>query len=363
MASRKPVPVPSPASASTPASTKKRVQKAYQEASAVVEAREELVAQAEREAELRRQQEAVQVAVALGEDELGVQEVFKLKSDLGKMLGGLAERLEAELENFQAVRKAVAAKEAELKEFYEIGKNANTLAALVEAQAREQAAFEAEMAEKRDEQEADIEASRERWQKEKADYAAALKAQQEADKKQREREREEYDYAFKREQALAKNAFADTKAALEKELLALREETEKSLASREAVVEQSEQEYKDLRVAVEKLTKERDIAVKQAVDALRERLTGEHKSQVELMQKSFEGERSVLNTKIEALDKAVKEQAAQIAKYTAQLEAAYGKVQDIAVKALEGTANAKTLQGMQSLLADSVRSGKSSVEK
>lgn len=363
MAPRKPVSVPSPASASTPASTKKRVQKAYQEASAVVDAKEELVAQAEREAELRKQQAAVQVAAELGEEELGVQEIFKLKSDLGKLLGGLAERLESELENFQTVRKAVAAKEAELKDLYEIGRNANTLAALIEAQGREQAAFEAEMAERREELEAEAEAERDRWQKEKEDYAAALKSQREADKKQRDREREEYDYAFKREQALAKNAFADEKAALEKSLAALREETEKSLAVREAAVEESEQEYKDLRVAVEKLTKERDVAVKQAVDALRERLTGEHKAQVELMQKSFEGERSVLSTKIEALDKAVKDQAAQIAKYTAQLEAAYGKVQDIAVKALEGTANAKTLQGLQSLLADSVRSGKTSVDK
>jgi hypothetical protein len=363
MAARKSSTGTSSSSGSSAAGTKKRVQKAYQEAAEAVEAQEELVARSEQESVSRRQQEAVQVATELGENALGVQEIFQLKSNLGKMLGQLADQLESELQNFQTVQKAVAAKETELKEFYEIEKNANTLAALVEAQNREKSAFDEEMAEQREALDAEIAATRERWQKEKAEYDLALKVQREADKKQREREREEYDYTFKREQALARHAFADEKAAQEKELLTIRETTEKELAEREKAIVLREVEYKELRAAVEKLTKERDAIVKQAVETMRERLVGEHKSQVELMQKSFEGERSVLATKIEALDKAVNDQAAQITKYTSQLDAAYGKVQDIAVKALEGTANAKTLQGLQSLLADSVRSGKLSAEK
>jgi hypothetical protein len=38
-------------------------------------------------------------------------------------------------------------------------------------------------------------------------------------------------------------------------------------------------------------------------------------------------------------------------------------VLDIAVRALEGSANAKTVQGLQNLLAESVRGSKSAGEK
>lgn len=347
----------------TVTSTRRKVQAAYQDAAEKLVAAEEVKARPEQEAALRRQQETVQTAVALMEDAKGVQEITALKTTLGRMLGQLAEQLDGELQKFQTVQKAVTLKEQELKEFYEIEKNVQTLAALVEAQAQERTAFEAETTREREEVETEMAEARERWQKEKSDYDLAVKAQKEVDKKARDREREEYEYAFSREKALARNQFLDEKATQEKELALAREAAGKELAEREGKVTERELEYKELRATVEKLAKERDLAVKQAVDALREKLTGEHKAQLELLQKTFEGERGVLVTKLQASESAVKEQAAQLAKANAQLEAAYGKVQDIAVKALEGSANAKTIQGLQSLLSESVRSGKNPAEK
>jgi len=339
------------------------VQEAYQAAAETLAAAEQVKARPEQEAALRRQQETVQTAAALMEDAKGVQDIAALKTALGRMLGQLAEQLDAELQKFQAVQKAVALKEQELKEFYEIEKNVQTLAALLEAQTQERAAFEEEKAHEREDLETAMAETRERWQKEKADYDLAVKAQKEADKKLRDREREEYEYAFSREKALAQNQFLDEKAAQEKELATAREAAGKELAEREHLVAEHEIELKELRAAVEKLAKERDLAVKQAVDALREKLGGEHKAQIELLQKTFDGERGVLATKLQAMEGTVKEQTAQLTKANAQLEAAYGKVQDIAVKALEGSANAKTIQGLHSLLTESVRGGKLPAEK
>ena len=52
----------------------------------------------------------------------------------------------------------------------------------------------------------------------------------------------------------------------------------------------------------------------------------------------------MLTTRIESLEKTVKEQNQQIAHLSQQLEKAYQKVQDIAVKAVEGSSNVNLQQ-------------------
>lgn len=52
------------------------------------------------------------------------------------------------------------------------------------------------------------------------------------------------------------------------------------------------------------------------------------------MKKGFEGEKNVLQTRIDALEKQVKIQERQINELAEQLNNAYGKVQDIAIRAI-----------------------------
>jgi uncharacterized coiled-coil protein SlyX len=92
-------------------------------------------------------------------------------------------------------------------------------------------------------------------------------------------------------------------------------------------------------------------AVKDATD----RIVLEAKNKEELLRKEFEGERNVLKTRIESLEKAVKEQSEQTAKLSQQLEAAYQKVQDIAVKTVEGASSTKSLTSLDQWLGEQIR--------
>ena len=65
----------------------------------------------------------------------------------------------------------------------------------------------------------------------------------------------------------------------------------------------------------------------------------EAKFKLELLQKEFEGERNVLESKIVSLDSLVKDQAARILNLGEQVEKSYVQVQAIAVKAVEGSAS------------------------
>jgi hypothetical protein len=86
-----------------------------------------------------------------------------------------------------------------------------------------------------------------------------------------------------------------------------------------------------------------DQAVARAVQESTERLEHERKYAVELLQKEFAGERNVLNSRIEGLQQTVEKQAEQLARLSQQLEHSYGQVQDIALKAIEGSSRSPSV--------------------
>ena len=130
---------------------------------------------------------------------------------------------------------------------------------------------------------------------------------------------------------------------------------ERELVKREKAVAEREQELTELRNRVNAFPKEMEAAVNKSVKEITERLKGEAGGREELLRKEFDGERNVLNTRIDSAEKTVKEQGDQIAKLSLQMEKAYQKVQDIAVKAIEGSSNAKSLANLQQLLNEQMR--------
>jgi hypothetical protein len=75
----------------------------------------------------------------------------------------------------------------------------------------------------------------------------------------------------------------------------------------------------------------------------------------ELLKRDFAGERNVLTTRLQALEQTVKEQSAQLLKLSQQAEKAYGQVQEIAVRAIEGSSNFKSMTSLQQLLSEQGR--------
>ena len=98
-----------------------------------------------------------------------------------------------------------------------------------------------------------------------------------------------------------------------------------------------------------------EAAVSKAVKETSEKLQTTAKNQVDLSNKQFEGERNVLTTRIESLQATVKQQAEQIAKLTQHQEMAYEKIQNIALKAIEGSSNVKSSAVLQQTLTEHLK--------
>jgi hypothetical protein len=341
--------------------TKQELLDAYHET--LKQLHEEEKAQLKPEQKLKeRKDEGILKAVAGISADGVIQETNKLKQEIGGMLNRLTDRLAAEVNKFDQVQLAIEIKERELKEIYEIEKTAATLAALIESQRQEKLRFEEEMAHKQASLTQEIEATKLQWQKEKTDRQAEIKEQQEQEAKDRKRQKEEYQYAFEREQQLARDKFEDEKAklqmedqALEIQMKALKEQTEKELSEREKQINSREREFESLQAQVAELPQKLQAAVAKAVEESNERIELETKYQKDLMQKEFEGQRNVLTARIQSLEKTVKEQNEQIAKLSTQQDAAYQKIQDVAVKAIEGASKASSFSDLKHVLSEQVK--------
>lgn len=351
---------PTPARKVSDKSTKQELLEAYQALTRQFEEKRAAELNPERRLLEKKAEEALKAASAVAPEGID-REIGSLKAEIGSMLAEVSEKLATEAARFKSLQQAVETKQRELQELYGIEKGASTLAALIEAQNLKRAEFEADMAQQRESLSREITGNREEWEKERKTHEAELRERDAAEKKARDREREQFDYAFKRDQQALRDKLADEKAALEKDLKLKKETAEKDLSERERALVGKETELETLRAKAAAFPSELTAAVDKAVKEATDRLRLEAKNREDLLQKQFEGERNVLATRIEALEKAVKDLVEQNSRLNKQLDAAYLKVQDIAEKTIESAGHAKMSADLQKLLVDQGR--KTSAEK
>ena len=320
--------------------TKKELLEAYQEAKGQFESLSKDLLDAEK----ARKQLEKKVAAATADAQAAqdpLKRLHDLRGTLSRELTELAERFETEIETYRKIQSAIETKKEELNTIYEVETAASDLAALIDAQRVKKEQFEREMQDQKGAFEAEMEDIRTQWQREKADRNRSVKEQAEATEKQRQREKEEYEYTFARDKAQRKNTLDDELLTLEKGLTVKRSEFENefqnrtaALDTREEAITSREKDMETLQKEVESFPKRNEAAVQKAVADATERLTRDFKGDKALMEARFEGQRNVLMEKIEALEKMVASQAAQISDLAKKNELAYEKVQDIANRAV-----------------------------
>ncbi|MGB8717718.1 MAG: hypothetical protein WCD46_00320 [Desulfobacterales bacterium] len=322
------------------ANTKKELLDAYEAAKKRVDTLDKDLLDAEKARKRMEKQAATTTADAQAAQD-PVQRLQDLRGAISRELTDLAERFEREIETYRKIKSAIETKQEELDTLYEVETAASDLAALIDAQRAKKAQFERDMAAQKAAFEGEVQEMRAGWQREKADHDRRVKEQTEALNMQRQREKEEYAYAFAREKEQRKNALEDELQALEKEIAVKRGDFETAyqqrtaeLDTREESLAKREKEMAALQKEVESFPKRNEATVQAAVAETTERITRASESAKALMEARFEGEKNVLVGKIEALEKAVASQAAQISDLSKKNEQAYEKVQDIANRAV-----------------------------
>ena len=341
-------------------STKEEMLDAYNTILKQVQEKRENEMKPEKKLEEKKIAETVKIAESLTAEGV-VQELGSIKIDIGKTLTKISDTLEAQVIRLNALQNAISAKEKELHDLYEIEKSAMSLAALIEAQNIKRDEFLAEMERKKENLSQEIEIMHAAWEKEKEEHETMTKERDVTEKKRQIREKEEFEYTFKKEQQQLKDKAAYENNKLDIEIKSKKELAEKELKLREQAIAEKEDELVDLRKRAASFPKEMENAVNKAMKETTEKISLEARNREELLKKHFEGEHNVFKARTESLERTVKEQNERISVLSQQLEAAYQKVQDIAVKTVEGSSSFKSLSGIQQLLGDQLR--KQSSEK
>ena len=333
--------------------TKKEMLEAIKDLKEKLEEKAEMELKPEKKIEQKKVQETVKIVDSLSMDSVE-KDISSLKLNAGKMLAQISEKLAEEINKYKKIQEAIDIKNKELEEIFEIEKSAFALAALIEAQTEKKRVFEIDMERIKKELDDEIQETRLEWEKEKKEYAEIVKERDAEEKKKRDREKEEYFYGFQREKQFTENKVKDEIKKLEKELTLKQEEfdkkiteQEKKLKEREDVVKEKEKELEKLQQEVENFPKKLESAVNKTITETTAKLKEDAEKDIALLKKGDEGEKNVLKIKIESLEKLVVDQNKQITNLSEKLEKAYGKVQDIAVKAVEGSANMKVLSSLR----------------
>jgi len=322
------------------ANTKKEMLDAYQIVKHQLKDREKQVLDAEK----ARKQMEMMAAEATADAQASqdpLQRLYSLKSDFSRELTSLAESFENEIDEYRKIKSALKAKQEELQTLYEIETTASDLAALIEAQQIKKAEFAQEMEMRRQVFEEERQTARTKWDGEIKEHHRIVKEQAEDNKKQRQREREEYEYVFEREKEQRKNALEDELRALENEIAQNRKDFEQEMnqrnmevTAREKSVAEQEDELARLRKEVDSFPERLKSEVQAADAATTKGLTRDFDQSRALLEAQFEGQKNVLASKIESLEKLVSSQEAQMAQLSKRQEQAYEKVQDIANRAV-----------------------------
>src|SRR5665648_522900 len=294
--------------------------------------------------EEKQQQEVVKKASGNTTEGI-VNGITALKLNVAKELDKLSELLTSEYKKLEDIQSAMRLEKQNLEELYQLSANADSLAAMLQAQKEKKALFEVEMTDRRsafdekmkadklgfDEKiknesesfETSMRSQKELWKTEQQKWTEQQKELKEKNEKDRKREEEEYVYNLKLTRKKESDLYEENKASLEKTLAEKKTNFDKEIAQREAEVVAAENELKELRTKNASFPSETEKAVTVAVKNVTEKLQAEFRFEKELTAKQTEGELKLKEQTIETLKSKIKDMEAS--------------VKDIAMKAIESS--------------------------
>ena len=223
------------------------------------------------------------------------------------------------VEKYKNLETAIALQEAELKEYYDIQKEVDSIIALIEAKRKIIAELDAQ-----------YEAAKAEWEKRIADEKAAYAETVENIMKDRKRDAEEYAYKLKRDRQVENDKWQDEKAKREAALSA----REEAVKAREEAMQAKEAEIADLQAKVDGIPAAIAEAVSNATAKAEREANARIESEVAIKKRELSVENRLLQTQLDAAIDQLENANAENKVLNMKLEAAQERVQEIATQAV-----------------------------
>jgi colicin import membrane protein len=173
----------------------------------------------------------------------------------------------------------------------------------------------------------------------------------------RRRDEEAYAYKTKEERARDQVNYSNSMADLRRQNDIKQAELERGWAAKTAEINAKEEEFKNLKLRVDGIQNEIDAAVKKAEAIVANSVKRDLTHQIELANKDFEAQKSILNSQVSSLSSQLSIANSTIAALNAKLTEAQNKVAEIAGNALAAASGRQALAEVQGMLAQQSSNG------
>jgi DNA repair exonuclease SbcCD ATPase subunit len=285
-----------------------------------------------------------------------INSLSSLYLGFGSAVSELSEKLTTEAATLAEVRDNVASEIASLQELHQVEVGENTFEELIETYQTSAKNFDRELTQNQEAYQQEVDTQTKAWQKEQEQHQVSIKERTELDRKNRQRESQEYKYNLELKRQIDREQHEQQQQSLYQELAETKETQEKVWQERETALADREKLFHEVKDKVAAFAQEKETAIDKAKEEGKGIAFYQAKIKSDLYAKDVEGQKHFYEGRIESLEHTIGNQQERINSLSKQLEAALKQVQDLAVKAIEGSANANSYQTLKEITLEQAKS-------
>lgn len=279
----------------------------------------------------------------------------QLQLGFGGAVSDLSEKLSLEVFKLQEVQQAVTEEAQQLETLHNLQADNCSVEALIQQYEDCSKTFSEELRERQGTLSQEITQARKAWAKEQEEHRRSIKERNDTSTKTLRRDGEEYTYTLKLERQRSIDEYEQEKTRLYRELEELQQTEEKQWAEREKVIGDRETQFADLKTKVEAMPKDLEAAIKRAKEEGKGIANQQAKVKADLMSKDVEGQKRTYDLRIQSLLETIHAQNTRIQTLSNQLDGALKQVQDLAVKAIEGSASVSSFNAVKEIALEQAK--------
>ena len=285
-----------------------------------------------------------------------IESLAKIQLGFGSAANELSEQLTTKASKLEEIQQVVEKEIYQLTQLHNLEISEDILDTLIQAYEDNDKAYHEEYSQRYEVLSQEILEQNNNWQKEQEEYQRTIKERNENLNRTRQRDTAEYKYDLELQRKLTNDEYAQAQKLLNKQLEELQQETEKQWTEREKTIAEREKEFEELKAKVEAFPKDKEAAIKKATEEGKGIATYQAKVKSDLYAKEVEGQKRFYEQRLQSLEQTITNQETRLQNLSKQLESALKQVQDLAVKAIEGTSNVNSYQAMKEIALEQAKS-------
>ncbi|PSB37458.1 hypothetical protein C7B69_03735 [filamentous cyanobacterium Phorm 46] len=308
---------------------------------------EKLIAEAQKPMVLTQNQQKMQSTI---------DNLILLQFGFGAAVSELSEKLTSEAAKLGELRRTVGEEVQQLQELHSLEDVAeDTLDNLIQQYEESAKTFTNELSEQRETVEQELLEQHQAWGKEQELQKLAVKERNENQQKARNRDEELYNYDLHLQRNLDIEEYDQRQERLHQDIQEFEQEQEKQWGEREKLIAEREKVSTEVKAKVEAFPKEQEANIKNGKDTGRNIGNYQAKIKADLLAKDIEGQKQNYELQIQGMLQTIQNQDARLASLSQQLDSALKQVQDLAVKAIEGSSNLSSFQAVREIAIEQAK--------